>query len=249
MKVPSVARFTTHHRLVDGTVIIDLGSRMRVLSSAPKGGGLRTTRYILNHQVLPNPVPLKTSEAKVSRQHWDDPARYLRRIALAVGVDGDCVGLMTAVPMKQLVTSRESEEGIWVECYATVGVTNAVRVGERPCHAAGQGADRTAGTINLMLITNACLSAPALVGAVQVATESKTAILRDHAVPSWTGRPGATGTGTDAVVVACALRGKGPWQPYAGSHTAIGSMIGRVTADCLSQGLARATQWAVQSRS
>jgi len=249
MKLSPVTRLSTHHRLINGTLIIDLGSRMRVLSSAPRGGGFRTTRYILNHQVLPNPVSLKTSETKASQQHRGDPARYLRRIALAVGADGDCVGLMTAVPMKQLVTSRESEEGIWVECYATVGVTNAVRAGEPPRRAAGQGADRTAGTINLILITNACLAASALVGAVQVATESKTGLLRDHAVPSWTGRPGATGTGTDAVVVACAVRGKGPWQPYAGTHTVIGSMIGRVTADCLSQGLARATQWAVQPRS
>ena len=246
MKLSPVARLSTHHRLVDGTLIIDLGTRMRVLSSAPKGGGLRTTRYILNHQVLPNPVPLKTSEAKVSQPHWDDPVRYLRRIAVVLGADGDCVGLMTAVPMKQLVTSRESEEGIWVECYATVGVTNAVRAGEPPRRAAGQAAHPVAGTINLILITNACLAASALVGAVQVATESKTGVLRDHAVPSWTGCPGATGTGTDAVVVACAVRGKGPWRPYAGTHTDLGSMIGRVTADCLSQGLARATQWTVQ---
>ena len=103
--------------------------------------------------------------------------------------------------------------------------------------------DGTAGTINLILVTNACLAVSALVGAVQVATESKTGVLRDHAVRSWTGRPGATGTGTDAVVVACALRGRGPRQPYAGTHTDLGSMIRLVVADCLTQGLARADQW------
>jgi adenosylcobinamide hydrolase len=238
------ADLMTHHRIVRETLVIDLGTRMRVLSSAPQGGGLRMSRYILNHQVLPRPVKeTKTSRASGSPPRWEDPARYLRRIALGLGADGDCVGLMTAVPMTQLVTGRESEGGIWVECYATVGVTNAVRAGEPPRQATDQGADGTAGTINLILITNACLSASALVGAVQVATESKTGLLRDHAVPSWTGCPGATGTGTDAVVVACAVRGGGPWTSYAGTHTAIGSMIGRVTAGCLSQGLARATRW------
>ena len=95
-----------------------------------------------------------------------------------------------------------------------------------------------------MLVTNACLAASALVCAVQVATESKTGVLRDHAVPSWTGHPGATGTGTDAVVIACALRGDGPWADYVGTHTTIGSMIGRVVADCITQGLALATAWA-----
>jgi iron complex transport system ATP-binding protein len=155
---------------------------------------------------------------------------------------------MTAVPMKQLVTSRAARDGIWVECFATVGVTNAVRAGEPPRRARGKKFLRTAGTINLILITNACLAVPALVCAVQVATESKTGILRDHAVSSWTGRPGATGTGTDAVVIACSLRGDGPWHPYAGTHTDIGSMIGRVTADCLAKGLTRAAQWASQAR-
>jgi iron complex transport system ATP-binding protein len=236
----------THHRIVQETLVIDLGSRMRVLSSAPKGGGLRATRYILNHQVLPNPAPITTFGAKAAPFRWEEPARYLRRLALALGADGDCVGLMTAVPMTQLVTGREAQEGLWVECYATVGVTIAVRAGEPPLRETGEGKNRTAGTINLILITNACLSASALVGAVQVATESKTGVLRDHAVPSWTGRPGATGTGTDAVVVASALQGRGPWTPYAGTHTEIGSMIGRVTAGCLMQGLGRATRWREQ---
>ena len=249
MREPLSDRFSTRYRIAKGTLIIDLGTRMRVVSSAPRGGGFRTTRYILNHQVSSNPGRQGVPRSNASQPHGGDPARYLGRIALALGVDGDCVGLMTAVPMKQVVTSRDTRNGIWVECLATVGVTNAVRAGESPQGTRGEKSDRTPGTINLIVITNACLAVSALVGAVQVVTESKTGVLRDHAVPSWTGRPGATGTGTDAVVIACALRGQGPWQPYAGTHTDIGSMIGRVTADCLTQGLARATRWAAQSRS
>ena len=249
MREPLSDRFSTRYRIAKGTLIIDLGTRMRVVSSAPRGGGFRTTRYILNHQVSSNPGRQGVPRSNASQPHGGDPARYLGRIAVALGVDGDCVGLMTAVPMKQVVTSRDTRNGIWVECLATVGVTNAVRAGEPPQRTRGEKSDRTPGTINLIVITNACLAVSALVGAVQVVTESKTGVLRDHAVPSWTGRPGATGTGTDAVVIACALRGQGPWQPYAGTHTDIGSMIGQVTSDCLTQGLARATRWAAQSRS
>lgn len=244
MTAPLSDRRSTRYRIAGATLIIDLGTRMRVLSSAPRGGGLRSTRYILNHQVAGNPIQAEISGKKPSQSDWSDPAHYLRRIAERHGVDGDCVGLMTAVPMKQMVSSRDTMNGIWVECFATVGVTNAVRAGEPPQRAQGERTHRTAGTINLILITNACLAASALICAVQVATESKTGILRDHAVPSWTGRPGATGTGTDAVVIACSQRGDGPWQPYAGTHTDIGSMIGRVTAECLTKGLARAAQWA-----
>lgn len=248
MTAPLSDHLSTCHRIAEGTLVIDLGTRMRVLSSAPRGGGLRTTRYILNHQVAPDPVRKIAAGRPVSSRRWGDPSRYLRRLAETLGVDRDCVGLMTAVPMKQMVTGRSVEGRIWVECFVTVGVTNAVRAGEPLRRVQGEAADRTVGTINLILVTNACLAVPALVCAVQVATESKTGVLRDHAVPSWTGRPGATGTGTDAVVVACALRGDGLWHPYAGTHTEIGSMIGRVTAECLTKGLARATQWAAQRR-
>lgn len=236
-------RISTRHWVACDTLIVDLSARMRVLSSAPRGGGLRTTRYILNHQVPPNPPGAGV------RENWEHPSRYLRRLAERLGVESDCVGLMTAVPMTQLVAHREERKGLWVEGFATVGVTNAVRAGEPVRRMQGEPSGATAGTINLILVTNGCLAVPAMVGAVQVATESKTGVLRDHAVPSWTGLAGATGTGTDAVVVASALRGNGPWHPYAGTHTEIGSMIGRVVAECLLQGLALSAQWADRHRS
>lgn len=248
MTAPRSDHFSTRYRIVEGTLIVDLGTRMRVLSSAPSGGGLRTTRYILNHQVPADPEWMDDSEREKQERKWGEPGRYLRRLAKTLGVNRDCVGLMTAVSMRALMTSRDTQGGIWVECFATVGVTNAVRAGEPPRRVEDERKDRPVGTINLILITNACLAAPAMVGAVQVATESKTGVLRDHAVPSGTGFPGATGTGTDAVVVACALRGQGPWHAYAGTHTDIGSMIGRVTADCLEQGLARAKRRTVHYR-
>jgi adenosylcobinamide hydrolase len=93
--------FTTRYRIAKDTLILDLGTRMRVLSSAPRGGGLRTTRYIVNHQVPSNPV------RQATHSKWEHPARYLKRIAVDLGVDPDCVGLMTAVPMKQVVTCRD----------------------------------------------------------------------------------------------------------------------------------------------
>jgi hypothetical protein len=71
--------FTTRYRIAKDTLILDLGTRMRVLSSAPRGGGLRTTRYIVNHQVPPilfgrrltrsgNILPVTSSE---SRWIWE----------------------------------------------------------------------------------------------------------------------------------------------------------------------------------
>lgn len=231
----------TAYRIVRDTLVIDLGSVHRVLSSAPRRGGLVKARSILNHQVAANPAvgqPLPHGKP-TGRATWSDPARYLGTLASDLDAEPPCVGLMTAVPMKQLVALREEANGIWVECFSTVGVTNAVRAGE-PAFFAGSGRRCcVAGTINIILVTNASLSVPAMVGAVQVATESKTAVLMEHGVPSRAGHGGATGTGTDVVVIACRLRG-GPRIQYSGTHTEIGAMIGRLVRRCVQTGLTRA---------
>jgi iron complex transport system ATP-binding protein len=251
MRTRNQLKLHTRYRISAGTLVIDLGRPGRILSSAPQRGGLRQARYILNHQVKGQTVSDRqiTAVEKPTDSDWDDPARYLNRVATELGVDDTCVGLMTAVPMNQLVVGREESEGIWVECFATVGITNAVRAGEWPRAVSGSSKVTVLGTINLILITNATLSNAAMVGAAQVATESKTGILRDHDVPSWTGVSGATGTGTDVVVVACRRREKGRMLSYSGTHTVIGAMIGRVVASCVTTGLARAERWTAQAAS
>jgi adenosylcobinamide amidohydrolase len=150
------------------------------------------------------------------------------------------VGLMTAVPMTQLVVDREQSGPLLLECFCTVGVTNAVRAGEPVRSRLERPLDRDqAGTINIILVTNATLTIPALIGAVQVATESKTATLIKHKVPSaYEKAVLATGTGTDAVVLASSLAGDHKLQ-YSGTHTEMGAMIGRLVGRCVERGLRR----------
>ena len=226
----------TWHQVIGRTLVIHLGGRRRVLSSAPQGGGFRCASHILNHQVDVNPN---------MNGRFPDPARYLRKLVSQLSIGCHTVGLMTAVPMTQLVTSRVTAGILWVECFATVGVTNGVRAGEWPLHSARRKETHSTrvGTINLILITNGSLSTSAMVGAVQVATEAKTGVLRDHTVPSWKGRDLATGTGTDAVVIACRLRGEGPLHTYSGTHTIMGALVGRAVSNCVSRGLAIARKW------
>jgi adenosylcobinamide hydrolase len=229
----------TRFWIKQNTLIVDFQGRRRVLSSASQGGGLTTATHVLNHQVESTPADNYPRPAPA----WGSPSRYLRKLASVLGLNSETVGLMTAVPMTQLVTARASSGNLWVECFATVGVTNAVRAGEWPAVSALPKGARRIGTINLILVTNASLSTAALVGAVQVATEAKTGSLRDHSVPSCNGYLGATGTGTDAVVMACCTRGQGPWHLYSGTHTVIGALVGRVVAACVMRGLAKAKKW------
>lgn len=217
----------TRFSITQQSLVIDLGQRRRILSSAPRGGGFVRARYVINHQVDSNPGrfghPVPICE-------WGDPARYLGSVAKKVGVTRDCVGLMTAVPIKRLVALREQVEGLWVEGFFTAGVTNAVRAGDL----IGTDQEYGPGTINMVLVTNARLTRSAMVCAVQVVTEAKTAALFRANVPCWQGRPGATGTGTDATVI---VSGDGPSLKFSGTHTMIGMMLGRLVLRGLQKGL------------
>jgi len=225
------------------TLIVDLGSVRSVVSSAPRAGGITRARYILNHQVAAKPMG-RDDRGISTGARCADPARTLSQLAASLGIRDKFVGLMTAVSLADLVTVRKAYEQIWVEGFVTVGTSNAVRAGE-PVTSRQRTNSRTyPGTINLILVTNARLSAAAMVGMVQVATEAKTAVLLHAKVKSWTGRSGATGTGTDAVVI---VSGDGPPQRYSGTHTILGELVGRVVGTAVAEGLGRYMRWQARS--
>ncbi len=225
------------------TLIVDLGTIRSVLSSAPRAGGIARARYILNHQVAAKPIG-RDDRGTSTGARCADPARTLSKLATSLGIHDKFVGLMTAVSLADLVTVREAYEQFWVEGFVTVGTSNAVRAGEPVTPRQRTSNGTYPGTINLILVTNAHLSASAMVGMVQVATEAKTAVLLHAKVKSWTGRSGATGTGTDAVVV---VSGDGPPQRYSGTHTILGELVGRVIDTAVTEGLARYMQWQARS--
>ncbi|NKB82500.1 MAG: hypothetical protein GKS05_11555 [Nitrospirales bacterium] len=222
----------TAYNIVDRTLVIRFAHARRLVSSAVYGGGIVRASAIINHQV---DLDLLDGDALPCKPNsFPDPRRYLGQIAQTLGVPSPCVGLMTAVDMRWLVVKREEAEGVWVEGFFTVGVTNAVHAGE-PIRKRPRPADSfQTGTINIILITNARLSSAALIGAVGVATESKTAVLFERHILNDSGSDIATGTGTDALVIAT---GDGPRLRYSGTHTKIGELIGRVVARGVNEGL------------
>ena len=229
----------TAFRVRRKTLIVDLGGLRSVLSSAPRAGGITRARYILNHQVAAKPID-RDDRGMGAGARCADPARTLSKLATSLGIRDKFVGLMTAVSLADLVTVREAYGQIWVEGFVTVGTSNAVRAGEPVTLGSYTNSKTHPGTINLILVTNARLSAAAMVGMVQVATEAKTAVLLRAKVKSWTGRSGATGTGTDAVVV---VSGSGPPMQYSGTHTTLGELVGRVIGRAVTEGLARYVRW------
>ncbi len=235
MKASTRPAMQTAYRIRRKTLIVDLGSVRSVLSSAPRSGGITRARYILNHQVANNPIGGDHCGTDAGAR-CPDPSRTLSKLAASLGIRNKFVGLMTAVSLSDLVAIRVASEDLWVEGFVTVGTANAVRVGEPAIRSSRTNGPADPGTINVIVVTNVRLSVSAMVGVVQVATEAKTAVLLHAKVKSWTGRSGATGTGTDAVVV---VSGNGPSSRYSGTHTIIGELVGRVVEAALTEGLAR----------
>ena len=100
------------------------------------------------------------------------------------------------------------------------------------------------GTINLLAWLSVPLAEGALVEALSIATEARTAAVLESGLPSArSGRP-ATGTGTDCVVVACPP-GKAPLD-YAGKHTLAGSLLGSAVYEAVRRGMVRwRSRWEV----
>ncbi len=204
----------------------DLGQEMQVLSWAPHGAGFTRTRRILWRQVRNADLPPGLDVGVWLR------AELAQRRAL------DAVCMLTARDVAAHHFSRAEVGGISVQAVATVGLSNAERVGHRVDRT---GRDwnrdlaqeaRAIGTINIALHLDAPLSQTGLIEALSIATQARTLAILDaaHALPDGAGL--ATGTGTDCIAVA-APPGT---NDYAGLHTDIGAAIGKAVLCAVREG-------------
>ncbi|MBR2567005.1 MAG: adenosylcobinamide amidohydrolase [Paenibacillus sp.] len=101
------------------------------------------------------------------------------------------------------------------------------------------------GTINIMLWFNGQMTPGAMVNAVQTAVEAKTAALADAGVADAENGLSATGTTTDAIVLAVRQdkHETKPLHTYAGTATALGAVIGRLVYDTVTESLRAGLQW------
>jgi adenosylcobinamide hydrolase len=189
----------------------DLG----VLSSAVAGGGLTHVRYIINRHVS-------------KHYRHSDPESDLREFAASQGISEPFVGLMTAVYLDRVQAVSLHHSDLTVAAIVTAGLSNPASPGLSPPVAPATG------TINIILLVDAQLTPAAMVNAIITATETKAHFLLEGGVRTPEGYP-ATGTSSDAVVVACT--GRGALLPYAGPATQVGWLIGRGVRQALEQAL------------
>ncbi|WP_147818693.1 adenosylcobinamide amidohydrolase [Salidesulfovibrio onnuriiensis] len=206
-------------------VHVALDRPRRILSSAVLGGGFTRASHILN---------LRVEENFLGEKDFENPEHALARYAQNQGWSGAVVGLMTAASMDSFRACTHEEQGISVTALTTSGLSNARCAGDpADCH----GLLPPPGTINTVLLTNVALTDAAMVEALLVATEAKSAVLRDMGIQSRASSAIATGTGTDALVL---VSGEGPPSArFCGKHV----LPGQLVATTVMQSLKESLQW------
>jgi adenosylcobinamide hydrolase len=184
---------------------------LRILSSAVVGGGLTTAQDMLNVHVDKD-------------YDGDRPSDDLAAFAVARGVSGGFIGLMTAAETQYACSETVSAGDMRVTAVVSMGLTNVAAAGVTP------PAPPLPGTINAVVLADAALTDAAMVNAVITVTEAKALALAAWDVRTPDGDLVA-GTSTDSVVIACT--GAGAELEYAGTATTIGWLMARAVRDAI----------------
>jgi adenosylcobinamide amidohydrolase len=196
-----------------GVLIVDLGQVRRVISSAPFGGGLTSSRYLASYTVSKDFCP-------------DDVETAIRAMLLRDELPENATTcVLTAVDVARYQVEYVLEGDVQASVYVTAGLGNLAAPGLSPL------ALRHPGTINIFALIGAELPDAALVETVQIITEVKARRLIGHSTPE--GYP-ATGTSTDTITVALL---PGPREQYAGAVTTVGRALARATDAALAKAL------------
>ncbi|MEM1276594.1 MAG: adenosylcobinamide amidohydrolase [Pseudomonadota bacterium] len=155
-----------------------------------------------------------------------DASGWFNNTLIAAGYR-DAIGLITSRDVQRYVTAQSVCDHVTAEVVATVGLSNAERVGHRRAVIPA-----TTGTINTLVSVSTALSEAALIEAMSVAAQARTTAVLENG-PDLPGIGRATGTGTDCIVVA-APSGD---EPHAGLHTATGQAIGAAVLDAMNRGV------------
>ena len=203
-------------------VVVQSEEPLTVLSSAIAGGGLTAARSIVNLRVAKNWHPGEHGAKSGWEAALDD---FVARRALPTPY----VGLATSAWTELTEVASEADGAIAALVLVSVGLSNAIASG------LSSRAPAVPSTINTIAIVDALASPAALVNLVITVTEVKTAVLRDAGLQCADGRP-ATGTSTDAVVIATTSRG--PACEFGGPISHLGAMTARATRRALGRGVA-----------
>jgi len=200
-------------------VVVSAERGLRALSSAIVGGGVTEARSIVNLHV-PRGFHCEASE------------RVLEAFARRRGIAPPFVGLLTGASTERAEVVEERSGDLTACAVVTLGLSNASAAGRSPV------AIWRPSTINTIVVVDADPDPGALVNLALTATEAKTLALAEAGVRL----PGgglATGTSTDAVVIAAT--GRGERARFGGPVSALGWLVARAVKSAMDAAVARWT--------
>ncbi len=197
-------------------VVVTSPKPLCVLSSAVHQGGFVRARAIVNLHVGKN-------------DPCADPAGMIGTFAHRAGVPAPWVGLLTGARTERAAQAEEAAGGFHALSIVTVGLSNLVAAGHAPV------ATWAASTINTIVVVDADPEPAALVNAVITATEVKGLALREAGLLA-AGGQAASGTSTDAVVIAAT--GRGIAARFGGPASEMGWVVARAVRMALDRAIA-----------
>lgn len=192
------------------SVVIESDLPLKVISSSLWNGGVHIANAFVNYR-----VPLYYES--------NDPINDMLEFIASEQLSKEyTIGLMTAANLADAVIGEWRQEDYSLFVLVTSGTSNAARAGTpRQTYPAYH-----AGTINIFVIIDGRLSESAIINSLITATEAKCAALADYGIIEQSNGLIATGTTTDALVIASSQQQSYVHEHlYAGTATDIGCQL------------------------
>jgi adenosylcobinamide amidohydrolase len=218
--------------LKDNVLAVISDIELTTVSSAIYNGGFKKAKAILNVQA---------TNDLTDKQLHADPQKFIINSAKKLGIQNNFVGMVTAAAVDKFAWASKKDGDLTVTVTAT-----AVDVDGNTCSHAETGGETITveemlGTINIMVIIDGNPTESCLVSTVLTATEAKTAAMWELDIRSRYSGNVATGTITDAIIVAKTNRGA----PiiYGGPASKLGQLVGYCTRKAVKESIMKANAY------
>jgi adenosylcobinamide amidohydrolase len=172
-----------------------------------------------------------------NKEIFENPSRTFSDFCIQKSIKGSSIGMMTSASMNSYRETRRDFDGGHIGVLLTAGLSNARSAGDSAEYRIIGDAPYETGTINIIALTDVCLSPAAMTEAVMIVTEAKAYLLGKEGIKSAVSGETATGTGTDSTAVAC-----NPESPvkvsFCGKHVLFGELLASAVIEALSDSLA-----------
>jgi adenosylcobinamide amidohydrolase len=218
--------------LKDNVLAVISDIDLTTVSSAIYNGGFKKAKAILNVQA---------TNDLTDKQLHADPQKFIINSAKKLGIQNNFVGMVTAAAVDKFAWVSKKDGDLTVTVTATAVDTD----GNTCSHAETAGETITVeemlGTINIMVIIDGNPTESCLVSTVLTATEAKTAAMLELDIRSRYSGNVATGTITDAIIVAKTNRGA----PiiYGGPASKLGQLVGHCTRKAVKESIMKANAY------